>query len=297
MQNINDILNELKEISPVLAEIPRQKELYQLPPGYFETLPDKIFSRIRNAVSSETASLSTILSQADKKPVFDIPADYFETFSSRLLVRIKAEQAGTAKEELEILSPLLDQIGKKTAFSTPAGYFNELPASLAAGIQAVAFVNDELESENLSPLMRGLRNKNVYETPVGYFEKLPEILLHKIRNRPEPAKVISFRKSWLKYAVAAAVTGLILTVGIFTFNKPHSAVATDPLTGLTTVSDQEITNYLENQDLLLAETAANSTAILDFNDNDVKDLMSEVSDDELQQYANENAGSKEPVTN
>lgn len=291
MQTASNILNELRELSPVLAEIPRSGEIYQVPAGYFDALANKILDRLKEAAATEAEALPAVLNQVDKKPVFDIPADYFETFAANLLARLKAEQAGSAKEELDILSPLLGQIGKKTPFSTPAGYFNELPVNLAAEMQAVAFVNDELETENSSPVLRGLKNKNTYAVPAGYFENLPEEILQKI-NQPQEAKVVPMtrRKSWMKYAVAAAITGLVLTVGYFTFNRPQSRGNADPIGGLTAVSDQEITNFLENQDLLLAETTTNSTAILEFNDNDVKDLMSEVSDDELQQYAKENNG-------
>ncbi len=288
MQNGNYILNELREISPVLAEIPYRTRLYELPEGYFENLADKILTRIKEASFEE--ALPDLFSRIDKKPVNNIPANYFETFPSMMMARIKAGQAASAKEELKTLSPLLDQIGKKMPFNAPAGYFSELPANLTAGAQALAFVNDELESNPLSPLMQSLKIKSTYQVPAGYFENLPERLLSRVKKQPQKAKVVSFRKSWVKYAVAAAITGLILTIGLINYNKPNTPVSinTDPISGLATVSDQEISNYIENQDLLLSVAGNSSPSVSDFNDNDINDLMSVVSDDELQQYANEN---------
>jgi hypothetical protein len=109
-----------------------------------------------------------------------------------------------------------------------------------------------------------------------------------VARRMGGGKLVSFpgRKTWLRYAVAAAVTGILLTAGYFMFNGSNQGIV-DPLNGLSKVSDQEIMNFLENQDLPLAEATSTSTAILDLSDNDVKDLLNEIPDGELQQYAAE----------
>jgi len=43
--------------------------------------------------------------------------------------------------------------------------------------------------------------------------------------------------------------------------------------------------------------SANSIASLDLNDNDADDMLADVSDNELQQYVNDNYGTKELTTN
>ncbi len=98
--------------------------------------------------------------------------------------------------------------------------------------------------------------------------------------------------------------GLILTIGWrLSFNHPVQPAGGNDLVNnlsnnLSRVSDQEILNYLENQNIPLAETMANSsTATLDFSDTDVKNILGNVSDDELKEYLDDNGGTKDPVTN
>ncbi len=107
----------------------------------------------------------------------------------------------------------------------------------------------------------------------------------------------------MKYSAAAVTAGLILTMGWLGFHRPAFApagndVATNLVaSNLSKVSDQEILNYLDNQNIQLAETAANSTATLEFNDADVKNILGNVPDAELDQYLEDNGGNKNPVTN
>jgi hypothetical protein len=114
-------------------------------------------------------------------------------------------------------------------------------------------------------------------------------------------------RSWMKYAVAAALTGLLVTAGIRVYHRDKQPAVASGGTGtdvtntntntLAKISDQEILNYLEDQNEPLAETATNSTATLDINDSDVKDFLGDVPDAELQKYADETGSSKYPLTN
>ena len=303
MQNKNEILSELLEISQLIAEINRENNLYEVPSGYFGSLADKILAHIKTsglAAKNELEALSPVLSRIDKKNVFTVTENYFEGLPEKILTRLKAANANDASEELAILSPLLSQLDKKIPFSAPKGYFDDLSDNLVVGMQAVEFVNDELK--NLSPLMGSISNENVYEVPEGYFNNLAENILQKIKGPQQEAKIISFRKrkAWLKYAVAASVTGILLTVGFLTFNKQNTTTTiVDPAAGISKVSDQEISNYLDNHDVPLDESNNNSIASLDFNDNDITDLLGDVPDNELQQYAIDQpqAGSKDLITN
>jgi len=291
MENADNILNELKEISPLLAGLSGDKNPFRSPETYFANLPDLILKRIRalsaDSPIAEITALSEILNQIPRVQPFHLPTGYFENFPNQVIERMQSDRAASPEEELKILSPLLSGMDKKSPFEAPAGYFNELAGSLTAGIQAVEFVNDELE--NQSPLMARLKRKGTYEVPEGYFEHFPENMLNRVKGQHKgEGKLISFpgRKAWLRYAAAAAVTGILLTTGYFLFNGSNK-VGVDPLNGLSKVSDQEIMNYLDNQDLPLADITSNSTAILDLNDNDIKDLLNEIPDGELQQYAAE----------
>jgi hypothetical protein len=301
MQNRNDILNELLEISRLMAETDNRNKLYEVPVNYFESFADSVIFRIKNAtqesVKTEMGMLSTIIAGIDKKKLtYSIPDNYFETFSEKILARLKVEHAKDASEELAMLSPLLSKADKKNPFTAPEGYFSELSENLVSGLNAVTFAKDELAT--LHPLINDLKNKSTYTVPVAYFDELSEAVLHKIKKQ-QPAKIVSFKKSssWLKYAVAAAVTGIIFTIGVLTFNN-KTATTDDPATGLSKISDQEITNYLDNHDNPFGETGNNnSTAALDFNDNDVSELLGSVPDNELEQYATDHTGPKDLITN
>ena len=68
--------------------------------------------------------------------------------------------------------------------------------------------------------------------------------------------------------------------------------------GLNKVSDQEILDYMEDdQNSTLAEPVSNNTATLDMNDSDIKTLLGDVPDGELQQYMEEHGRANDIATN
>ena len=301
MKNINEIVNELGGISPSVAAIPRGEAPYAVPSGYFEAFADKLMERIKSGRDAELGVLSPLLSQLSKKNAGEVPPEYFERFPERVVSRIRALGANSASKELELLSPLLSGLDKNPPFSLPPGYFKELSANVVAGMRAVEFVRDELE--DTPALLGGLNEKETYQVPAGYFESLPEKIVQRLGGARQPARVVSLTKagSWIRYAVAAAVVGLILTGSLLYFNRNNGG-AEDPASGLVKVSDQEIVNYLENEYIPLAgsSSAGNPAAVAsveEFNDNDIRDLMSDVSDKELVEYANDQLSSKDLQTN
>jgi len=368
MENRNNILNELREISPVVADISYQapytvpagyfEELptqllqlvkamdappvlppanhpYQVPHGYFEGLANTILQRVKGEegalsaalqqannnpyqvpqgyfegfantvlqrVKQEETTLSTTLQQANNNP-YQVPTDYFNNLPAIILNRVKSLATDNAKDELDTVSPLLGQIGKKMPFSTPAGYFEELGENAIAGAQAIDFVNDALE--NGSPLTNGLKRMQVYQVPAGYFEQLPGQVLKAIKAQ-QPAKVVSmsFTRRVLRYASAAVVAGLIITAGVFYLNKGPRKVVDEggkqvvvaSREDLDSISDDNLENYLESQ------TAAPTGATLAANSeeltaSDMKDMLADVSDEDLQQYIEKYSTVKDIQTN
>ena len=335
MENRNYILNEVREISRVVAEIghqnpykvpagyfevlagellqrikadmstpvlPQTNNPYQVPQGYFEGLADKLLQRAKE----EEPVLSPALQQA-KQVTYEVPKGYFDSLPATILNRIKAEQTDGVNEELEILSPLLSQIGKRTPFSMPAGYFEELSENAVAGAQAIDFVNGALE--NLSPLMSSLKNKQVYEVPAGYFEQLPGQVLQAAKAQ-QPAKLvsISFTRRVIQYAAAAVVAGVIAVAGwmymgkgdTITSNKNDVARVDVPKPELNKLSDEVLEKYLESQTAAPAETAAaatGNTANAEIDATDMKDMLADVSDEDLQQYIDKYSSNKDIITN
>ena len=297
MKNENYILNELNQISPVVAGITR-KNLFEVPENYFEQFADTVMLRIKSTQTDE--EFSSALTNKNT-PFTSPPADYFESFAEKMLNRIKAETGNSVDEELAILSPMLSKIKRVTPFSVPQGYFEELSDNVLESAKAIDFVNDGLE--NLSPLMRDLKNKNTYTTPLGYFENFSDSVLSKIKNEPKKAKVISItnRKTWLKFAAAAIVVGMISTIGFYFLNKSSQPVNTDPIAALSKVSDDEMNNYLQNQYSPVYDSVITNTnsplAIVDLSNDDTDDLLSTIPDDELKQYINEDVTLKDEQVN
>ena len=79
MENRKDILTELKEISPILAgdlQVP-----YNLPAGYFETLPQVILARMAQSVPvfhSELEEIAPLLNGVSRQNVYSVPSGYFD---------------------------------------------------------------------------------------------------------------------------------------------------------------------------------------------------------------------------
>jgi hypothetical protein len=268
----------LKAISPVVAEA-GFRNVYEVPAGYFEALPGRMLGLLKDA----EGEVSPVL-PAKKDNPYQVPQGYFDNFATSVLQRIKADEAQSAKEELETLSPLLSGLGKKMPFSTPDNFFEELSDNAVAGAKAIDFVNVELE--NLSPLMSSLKNKQVYEAPAGYFDQLPQQILQKVKSQPAKVVSMNFTRRVVRYAAAAVVAGLIVAAAwlyIGTGKEESSLV------GIEQVSDEGLESYIENQSSVSpAETtvlAVNTNAEID--EEDMKDMLADVSDEELQKYVDQ----------
>ncbi|MBN9379558.1 MAG: hypothetical protein J0H74_02255 [Chitinophagaceae bacterium] len=308
MQLKKEILEELGQLSMVIAGIPRQMP-YEIPEGYFEAFPEKMLHLLTEPADTKDEVLNP---GWGKEPVFSVPDGYFEGFAARMMDRIKAGTTGMrqgeqaissptpaameAREELAGLSPLLSRIDKKMPYRAPEGYFDALEPAV--------------QEENLSPLMAGLKGMTTYQVPQGYFESLPEIISARVERSKEasPAKVISMsrhRKAWWQYSAAAVVAAFVFTIGWLRLHTPAGKQGlnnADVAQGLARVSDQDIQSYLDNQDNHMAQAQQDdvfgkSIASLDFSDNDIKSFLGDVPDNDLTQYVEEHGDLKDYPTN
>jgi len=302
MQEKNEISEELRLLSAVVSGISRETP-YGAPAGYFDGFSVRMLSLIGKA---EEPFFSI---EKDKSLTFSVPEGYFEGFAQNLLDRIKAGGAGTAtgaeagvevgagaaevrSDELAELSPLLNGISRKMPYGLPEGYFDSL-------------------SPIMPVLLAETREKPLYTVPEGYFDGLAAEIIGKTigkadANVKQPGRVIPLgqgtrRRTWWKYSAAAVVAGLILTIGWLRLHTPagtHRSPA-DVATNLVKVSDQDLQNYLEDQNdqnTTLTEPM-NSTATLDINDSDVKSLLGDVPDGDLKIYMEEHGGPNDIATN
>jgi hypothetical protein len=209
-------------------------------------------------------------------------------------------QMENSKEILTELQEIAPNLGKtpisRVPYSVPNGFFEGFAEGLMNRIhrEAAAFseydagqqnaeVSPLLEIEEISPLLAGLKNKNTYQVPTGYFESLKanitgtESKLITVKTKQAPV----FNLKFVKYAVAAC---LVVLLGTAVFNLTYHKI-TDPIKDLANVSEQDMANYLDSDDIHWTPGIATSSASIDFSENDVHDLLSTVTDDELEQYS------------
>jgi hypothetical protein len=193
METNNDLLNELESLSPLIAAMDKVN-VFTVPPGYFDSLSYTILACI-NEAQNPTTNHSAIINST-------IPEGYFDQLASSILDKIKNEQ--TAQEETASLSPLLSGLQHHQVFEVPKGYFEQLTIDIKS-IEN----NSSDESEELSPVLKSLQRVNIFEVPAGYFENFSKSILKKAKA--SSARIINFqlRNSFLKYAAAAIITGVI----------------------------------------------------------------------------------------
>lgn len=243
MEKSNDILNELKELSPALAAI-EKVNVFSVPEGYFEYLSADILMQIEkeNGVSNNTAS--------------DVPAGYFDGLAASILGKIKAQESEDAVTEISSLSPELFSIQHANTFEVPTGYFDTLADSILAKIKTGADEDAATEIRALSPMLYSIQNKNIFEVPQGYFENLPGTVLDKLKPQAKVVMMQRHSSVFIKYAVAAAFTG-VMALGVFKFtgNGNKTTKLPDYVTAglqvqdvdqeLAKISDADIVKYLE----------------------------------------------------
>jgi hypothetical protein len=208
---------------------------------------------IQNEILTELLEIAPFLRRADALQVpYVIPAGYFEDFTEILMSRIRFE---------------------------------------ASGLEERNGVSAQEEIADISPLLAGIRNKNPYQVPVGYFkspnkkiqvtENIPSNLVS--LSRSNKTKKLSVPMRIIRYAAAACVVGMI---GITIFNLTKHQII-DPISGLTTISVQDMANYLDIDDIHWTPDNSSSleTATVVLSDNDIHDLLVNVPDVELEQYS------------
>ena len=119
MTKNNDILNELREISPLLAHIPKVN-IQTVPIGYFDKLEERI-------------CINSLLHQSETKEYFNekkpgVPSGYFENLSNSILSKIKEVENADSGE----VFPLLENLKNKNVFTVPDGYFDGLSEQIVA---------------------------------------------------------------------------------------------------------------------------------------------------------------------
>ncbi|MDP4132168.1 MAG: hypothetical protein Q8939_18575 [Bacteroidota bacterium] len=245
MERAEEILTELKEIAPTLGKDTLFRIPYAVPGGFFDGFPDLLMLRIRRDVIG--------FSGQDAQTTSGLASPLENPEISPL-------------DEITGISTLLAGLRKKNPYQAPQGYFE---------------TKTEIPDYELGSSFEAPGNKH------GDHVTLPSAESAKNINPPLPgshtsqARSISFWTPLMKYAVAACIIAL-LGITIFKTVRPGKM---DPLNGLTTVSDQDMANYLDADDIHWTPGLVPETASVDFSDSDIHALFSNVSDAELQEYS------------
>lgn len=237
-------------------------------------------------ILQELNELKSILATVTPQNVYTIPVGYFDGLAAQVLNRIKALEAKNAVEELRYLSPSLSNISRKMPNSVPPGYFEGLAERVMELVrESNDYQTSKEELETLSPFLSGLKKTMPYSVPQGYFESLGE------KRNLSTAKVISITKHrWFRYAAAAVVTGVIVLAGFMYFNSRNSV---DPVEqpyawvkkSIKKVDKSDIDAFVKLADEELTNLAAVATSPV--KPEEIKELMKDVSDKEIQDFLDE----------
>lgn len=170
---------------------------------------------------------------------YEVPEGYFEQFPLLLLKQISQHSSGIQE--------------------VPQGYFEGFAARVMKSISSeMEEVIAESGIDPTSEILSSIGKVNPYQAPIGYFEEFAQQVKPSVEI---PAKVIQMapRFSMMRYAIAAALTGL-LGLSIFQLMNTSSST-TDQSTPylaaneiisedkyeevLQTISGEEIIQYLE----------------------------------------------------
>ncbi|MBA2746732.1 MAG: hypothetical protein H0U44_10935 [Flavisolibacter sp.] len=218
----------------------------------------------REPIINELNELNSTLRTIPEAP-YTLPENYFEHFPAQMLSLVK-ELEISAKEEIQHLSPLLAGLDKKSLYSVPDDYFSE-------NLEALPYMVGE---DQPSAILKLVEQVTPYEVPVQYFEELPGVIKNKIEKK---SPVVRMRNNWMKIAVAAVVAGIIMVSGLIFLNDRNSRELT-VAHQLKTIPTQEIDEFFRNTNVV----TRTETAIQNGPASDVKSLLTDVDDKELEAF-------------
>ena len=236
-------------------------------------------------ILQELKELGSSLAGLAAQNIYSVPDGYFEGLAGQVLNRIKAMEAANAAEELGYLSPILSNVSKKLPYTVPTGYFEGLEEKLMQTVRNSSDYQTATEElETLSPLLSGLKKEMPYSVPQGYFETLAADINTQANETETKVVSISSRK-WFRYAAAAMVVGVIATLSFMLINQDKVTADKDSYAwvkkNIKKVSTEKIEEFIQ----LTGEDK--SIASIDTKIEDVKELIKDVPDNEIQSLLND----------
>ncbi len=262
MKTNSEILQELQELAPVLASIPKVNA-FKVPDGYFEEgIPEAAIAGIAEDKLYPLKKVNPFLAPEDAfetdasymgimaeiliepylelkdKPAFKVPQNYFEELPESILAAVNPAA-----------EPELSESISKQQFKVPKGYFNQLSDNILNKIKAA-------EEESLNPLLEQMRHEEIFTVPEGYFENLSDEILRKAKGEDEEAIIRQLEpmleeagvsRFSLSRVLSIAAVFAVLLFGLWfvqpAANPAQSQTFEDQLAAL---SDDDILEYLDD---------------------------------------------------
>jgi hypothetical protein len=223
-------------------------------------------------IQDELKDLNSSLPTNPEDSPYTVPQGYFDGLAASVMAKIKGLEQSAA-DEISSLSPLLAGISRAMPYSVPDNYFQ-------TAMEELPFLTSE---DPQSAILSLVERVTPYEVPLGYFANLPEQILEKVTDRK--ARVVSMGgRKWMRWAVAAMVTGIIGLSGVFYFNQKSKGLdANKPIAAqLKNVSTKELEEFIKTADVTAnsSQTAQASFA----GQTEVKKMLKDVPDNELDAF-------------
>lgn len=230
----------------------------------FESQNKRIMEEKRN-ILSELIKTAPLLAQEKSEPGYDVPDQYFENFASTVLQRIRVAPKPAYS------------FPKEVPYTVPAHYFDTLSAEVLNKIHQTNSIQSVFEeTEQIAPILNTINKQNIYSLPTDYFTTLPQQVKPDAK-KTQPIVVKTKIFTLYKLAVAAVITSIICT-GIFLLTSKQPADQTGVVkTEINNLSEDDISAFLspiENNDEGVKAVISSSAMSTDLHQ-DIKDLPDE----------------------
>jgi hypothetical protein len=161
MKNNNEIIKELIEIAPELANL-KPRNSFAVPQDYFAKLPIEVLNKIKTEEAWESAAeptLSPLLQTLKKKQPFNTPQNYFQTSAAHIIHAVRSEEVA---DEVKSVAPTLASIKKRNVLAVPQNYFSNLPARLLDKVMH----EQTLKNSEISPLEKLINAIDEFLSPI-----------------------------------------------------------------------------------------------------------------------------------
>lgn len=229
-----------------------------------------------NKILREFINICPTLVQSNNNNPYVVSVKYFDSLAEIVTQKIKADF------EVEYY------FTTENPYSIPTGYFEDLPATIVQKIAKQSKQAEVLEEmQEISPLISKISRKPIYSVPDDYFKAIDWSKTDRVSSK---APIVPFPVSRriTAYAVAALVIGLI-AIGIFLFtgkqDTKSQANNQKPVFEVKKLSEKEIVEFLKSSSV--AERTVTNHNIGTKKDSEIKSIVSEISDDEIQRFLEE----------